>query len=137
LDADLNNLKKRNRLATDCIELGDDKILVGFEELKNVDLSPSPTKEEAYKYIMTRYNIEQDSIEKSIKKDKKLNYLFNKMTKKTNHLNISLPIAMRITAYARMSIYKYKESVGLAGGGGYYTILIQIAFLLPCPYLIT
>jgi hypothetical protein len=136
MDNSINNLARKKELASDVVELGTDKILVGYEEMKNKVVVPRMEKDEALEHIAKEFNVKKIRVERLMEENKFMKSKFNNLVKKSNHLNISLPIAIAVTAYARISIYKYKEQVGLAGGD-YYTIRIRIAFLLRCPYLIT
>ncbi|KDQ05583.1 hypothetical protein BOTBODRAFT_81997, partial [Botryobasidium botryosum FD-172 SS1] len=49
------------------------------------------------------------------------------------YLNISLPISAAVTAYARMNIYQYKDSVVKQGGTLYYSDTDSIFTSMPLP----
>ena len=97
----------------------DDCMLVGVPIYKNRVVEPSPTlsAKDAYTVIAKEYNISLELIDNLLpgqESDTSALKRFNKLTSeaKHNYLNISLPIAMAVTSYARMRIYEFKAYAG-------------------------
>lgn len=68
------------------------------------------------------------------KKQEDLRKTRNKLTSKNpHHLDISLPIAIAVTAYARIQIYQFKDYIIKNGGTLYYTDTDSIHASIPLP----
>lgn len=109
-------------LPFDFIELGD-KMLVAKELVRNTEVVPPLNEEQAIEKIAMRLATSAKKAVNSISKNKKLQQERDNLMKRKNYLQISLPIAAAVTAYARMNIYQYKNYVINNGG---CVILLQL-----------
>ena len=97
-------------------------MLVSVPDTKNTIVEPPMTEQVAYKFLAQIEGLDLAQLDFHMALDKDLRKARNKlMSKKPNHLNISLPIAMAVTAYARIQIYQFKEYILNKGGILYYT----------------
>ena len=93
----------------DVIELGD-KVLISVPDTKNKYVEMPMTEQEANNFLAKEEGVDIDELESRMALDKDLCKTRNKlMSKKPNHLDISLPIAMAVNAYDRIQIYQFKE----------------------------
>lgn len=117
VDQDINCIEKEKGLCEDIIELGD-KWILSYPSIKNTVVQPPKSEAEALQIIADKYNLGVSEVIQALATDKNLNRTFGALTKGGGHLNISLPIAAAVTAYARCNIYEYKKHVVGAGGNG-------------------
>lgn len=129
---DKDSLLTRGKLPNDVIELGD-KILISEPDTKNVVVKPSVTKEEANILLAKREGVELDVLLTRLTTDKILLKERNSLIKNSQNLDISLPIAAAVTAYARIQIYKFKDYIVKNGGTLYYTDTDSIHASMPLP----
>jgi hypothetical protein len=70
------------------------------------------TRDQAISKLAKTYNLSPEYVAWNVDNFGDLRNEFNKLTKTPKHLNISLPIAMAVTSYARIRLYEFKEIVG-------------------------
>lgn len=114
------------------------KFLVSSELIRNQVVSPPIGLDEANDIIFSRYrdilpDTDKEYFIAAIDTDKFLSKERKKLMKKVNYLQISLPIAAAVTAYARMLIYKYKDFIIKNGGVLYYSDTDSIFSSIPLP----
>ena len=105
----------------------DSKKLIGATSTKNTNLRTAVSQDKAYEILAKQNNMAIDKVKEIINltkkelselnKDTKKQYQiisnsFNKYTKDSSYLPISLPVSMAITAYARIRLYELKKVVG-------------------------
>lgn len=108
------------KVPADIIELGV-KTLVGTEVIKNTDVSPPPTQEEAMLIMARKRNITLAELSERLSTSYGLKKELESMQKPGTYLQISLPISAAVTAYARCNIYQYTDSAVKEGGILYYS----------------
>lgn len=116
----------------DLIELGN-KWLISTESIKNTRVERPLSKEAAVLKMAEWADFDHSDVDSFLKNNKDAMRMFKKLTKGGNHLNISLPIAAAVTAYARMSIYQYKANIVEAGGKLFYSDTDSIFSSIPLP----
>lgn len=91
------------------------KALISKTEFKNSYIRPAFPRDEAIKILAKRNDVSIEMVINELDKEGD-EYYYKKdlkhLMRDQSELNISLPISMAITAYARMHIYKFKRMVG-------------------------
>lgn len=62
--------------------------------------------------LALQLEISVSELQNRLGSDKTLKAQLKRLTSNHNHLNISLPISMAVTAYGRMKLYEFKQIVG-------------------------
>lgn len=116
----------------DIIDLGE-QALVAAEVCKNTDVSPPASQEEAIAKLAKKHRVSVEEMRANVLTSKDLKDSLEREMKPGKYLNISLPISAAVTAYARMNIYQYKNSVVSPGGTLYYSDTDTVFTSIPIP----
>lgn len=126
---DKNSISLASR-SVDFMEF-ENTMLLATEKNYNKDLSPPLDKNEAIQLLLQKHNLTYKEFQSDFLTNKDLRKEFNALTSEPDMLNISLPISMAVTAYARIEIHRYKSFIIESGGTLFYSDTDSIYSSIP------